>query len=256
MVDDPRKSASGLAVKPSAICADGGRMRLVPRASQFRRRVALLSIAGMAALVTLAPTVGSAFTGTPSAVELIRKIRAVYSKQPAARWVLTGDIVYCLDYPEGWTYAPHAGCQIPARVTEDDQLSDGHVVRAVGVVTAPSKPTLRYVISSHGWYLSAVGAKCWASFRLPFASPLYISYPFPGQTVSILSATKSEIVIQALTPKFGYRELDYMDAKTLLEPRTVIFAAANHRTYRYTYTSLPAQPPPSLATPTCTGSGG
>jgi hypothetical protein len=209
-----------------------------------------------AVLVALAPAVGGAFTGTPSAVKLISKIRAVYSRLPAASWVLTGDIVYCLDYPEGWTYAPHAGCQIPARVTEDDQLSNGHVVRAVGVVAAPSQPTLRYVISTHGWYLAPVGAKCWASYRLPYVSPLYISYPVPGQTVSILSATKSKIVIQALTPKLAYRELDYVDAKTSLEPKTVIFAVTNHKTYSYIYTSLRAQAPPSLATPTCASSGG
>jgi hypothetical protein len=231
-------------------------MRVVPRSWRFRRRVALLSIAGMAALIALAPAVGGAFTGTRAAVKLISKIRAVYSKVPAASWVLTGDIVYCLDYPEGWTYAPHAGCKIPARVTEDDQLSNGHVVRAVGVVTAPSQPTLRYVISARGWYLAPVGAKCWASFRLRFVPALYISYPFPGQTVSILSNTKSEIVIQALTPKFAYRELDYVDAKTLLEPKTVIFAVTNHKTYSYTYTALRAQAPPSLATPTCAPSGG
>ena len=218
------------------------------------RVVAALALS--AALVALAPAVGTAFTDTPAAVKLISKIRAVYSKLPAASWVLTGDIVYCLDYPEGWTYAPHAGCQIPARVTEDDQLSNGHVVRAVGVVTASSQPTLRYVISAHGWYLAPVGAKCWASFRLAFVPALYISYPFPGQTVSILSTTKSEIVIQALTPKFAYRELDYVNAKTLLEPKTVIFAVTNHKTYSYTYTALRAQAPPSLATPTCTSSAG
>jgi len=209
-----------------------------------------------AALVALAPAVGGAFTGTHAALKLISEQRAVYSKLPAASWVLTGDIVYCLAYPEGWTYAPYAGCTVPARVTEDDQLSNGHVVRAVGVVTAPSQPTLRYVISPHGWYLAADGAKCWASFRLPYVSPLYISYPFPGETVSILSATKSEIVIQALTPKFGYRELDYVDAKTLLEPRIVVVAVTKHKTYSYTYTSLRAQAPPSLATPTCAGNGG
>jgi|HubBroStandDraft_6_1064221.scaffolds.fasta_scaffold500226_2 hypothetical protein len=221
-----------------------------------RTRRLVAALGASAVLAALAPAIGGAFTGTPAAVKLISMIRAVYSRMPAASWVLTGDIVYCLDYPEGWTYAPHAGCQIPARVTEDDQLSTGHVVRAVGVVTAPSQPTLRYVISPHGWYLAAVGAKCWASFRLPYVSPLYISYPFPGQRVSILSATKSEIVIQALTPRFGLRELDYVDAKTLLEPRTVTFAVTKQKTYSYTYTSLPAKAPPSLATPACAGNAG
>ena len=52
-------------------------------------------------------------------------------------------------------------------------------------------------------------------------SPLYVSFPFPEETLSILSTTKSEIVIQALTPKFDYQELDYIDAKTYVEPHEV-----------------------------------
>ena len=118
-----------------------------------------------------------------------------------------------------------------------------------------SLPTLRYVVSTHGWYLAPVGAKCWESFHLRFVNPVYISYPFPEETVSILSGTSSQVVIQALAPEEHLRELDYIDAKSLLTPKTVDFVTTMGKTYRYTYTSLRAHAPPPLATPTCAGNG-
>jgi hypothetical protein len=195
-----------------------------------------------------------AFTGTKAALRLVAEMRVAYSKLPAVSWVLTGDVVYCPTYPEGWTFAPQPGCELDARVSEQDQLSNGHVVFAVGTVTAPSRPTFRYVVDRHGWYRAAAGATCWKSSQLPYTTPLFVSYPLPGQTLSILSTTKNEIVSQALTPKFGYRELDYIDPKTHLEPHEVLVTTISHKTYRVSYDyTFPAAPPSSVATPTCSG---
>jgi hypothetical protein len=205
-------------------------------------------------LVMLLPGVGVAFTGTPAALTVVRHQRAAYSRLPAVSWVLTGDVVYCPAYPEGWTFAPQAACHLDARVSEQDVLSGGRVVRLEGSVSAPSQPTLRYVVSARGWYRAAAGATCWQRYPVPFVAALFVSYPFPGQTVSIVSTSKSKIVSQALTPKFGLRELDYIDPKTYLEPREVVYTTAAQKTYRVAYTfSFPAAAAPSIATPTCAG---
>jgi hypothetical protein len=203
-------------------------------------------------LVVLLPGVGVAFTGTPAAIAVVRAQRVAYSRLPAVGWVLAGDVVYCPDYAEGWTFAPHAGCQLDARVSEQDVLSGGRVVRLEGTVSAPSRPTVRYVVSVAGWYRAAVGATCWQSYPQPYVDPLFVSYPFPGQTVSILSTSKAEIVSQALTPKYGLRELDYIDPKTYLEPREVVYTTVGRKTYRVAYTfTFPAAAARSIATPNC-----
>lgn len=204
------------------------------------------------AVLALLPGVGVAFTGTPAAIAVVRAQRAAYSKLPAVGWVLTGDVVYCTDYPEGWTFAPHAGCQLDARVTEQDVLSGGRVVRLEGTVSAPSRPALRYVVSAAGWYRAAVGATCWQRYAVPFVKALEVSYPFPGQTLSIISTSRTEIVSQALTPKYGLRELDYIDPKTYLEPREVVYTTVGRNTYRVAYAfTFPAVAARSIATPLC-----
>src|ERR1700722_6682636 len=105
-----------------------------------RRLTAALVLCGAVAM--LVPVVASAFTGTRAAVGLVNEMYAAYRKVPAVSEVLTGDVVYCPAYPEGWTFAPYAGCTTDARVSEEDQLSNGHVVGIIGLVGAPSRPTL------------------------------------------------------------------------------------------------------------------
>jgi hypothetical protein len=224
---------------------------------RVRRFAAAVLLCG--ALAVAVPAAAGAFTGTKAAVRLVAQMRAAYSKLPAVSWVLTGDVVYCPAYPEGWTFAPRSGCEVHARVSEQDQLSNGNVVFAVGTVTAPSQPTFRYVVDRSGWYRAAGAAKCWKSFARPYTTSQFVSYPLPGQTLSIVSTTKNQIVNQALTPPFGspktgYRELDYIDPRTYLEPHEVLFTTVSHKTYgiSYDYTFPPA-PPSQVATPTCSG---
>jgi hypothetical protein len=150
--------------------------------------MAVLCLTGL-----LAPSAGAGFTGTPAAVKLVRELRAAYKTIGATGYVLTGDVVYCPSVAEGWTFAPQPGCRTPARVSEVDDLVNGRVIRAVGHVTAPSRPMLRYVVSSLGWFQAPVGAPCWRSFGLPFVAAQFVSYPFPGQRLSIIRRTRSEI---------------------------------------------------------------
>ena len=100
----------------------------------------------------------------------------------------------------------------------------------------------RYAVSSNGWFQAAVGAACWRSFPLPFTAAQFVSYPYPGQHLSILSRTHAQIVIQAITPKFGYRELDNVDARTDFEEREVVYTQTAHATYRVAYRIARATP--------------
>lgn len=215
----------------------------------------LSALACAAVAGALAPAVAAGFTGTPAALRLVAKMRAAYAKLPGVSWVATGDVVYCPQLPEGWTEAPFAGCTVRARVSEEDQLIHGRVLRAVGTVSAPSRrnlPTLHYRLSADGWYERAAGARCWRRADLPFVAALWVSYPFPGQTLSIVEQTRSRVVIQALTPKFGLREFDYVNPATGLEPRSIAFTHTAHHTFEVseTETSLTA-PPPTGATIVC-----
>jgi hypothetical protein len=199
----------------------------------------------------LAPSAGAGFSGTRAAVKLVREMRAAYENIGAVRYGLTGDVVYCPSVSEGWTFAPQPGCGAPARVSEVDDLTNGRVVGAVGRVSAPLRPTLRYVFSAHGWFQADAGATCWRSFGLPFVAAQFVSYPFPGQRLSIVRQTRSEIVIQALTSKFGYRELDYVDPKTDFEYREVLFSRTARKTYKVVYQLARAAPITLPTTPAC-----
>jgi hypothetical protein len=48
----------------------------------------------------------------------------------------------------GWTYAPMPGCHVPAKVTEEYDLSGGRVERIIGQVTAPHHASLSHVVDS------------------------------------------------------------------------------------------------------------
>jgi hypothetical protein len=208
--------------------------------------MATLCLAGL-----LAPSAGAGFTGTPASVKLVREMRAAYKTIGATGYVLTGGVVYCPSAAEGWTFAPQPGCTGPARVSEVDDLVNGRVVRAVGHVSSPSRPTLRYVVSSLGWFQAAAGAPCWRSFGLPFVAAQFVSYPFPGQRLSIIRRTRGEIVIQAITSRSGYRELDYVNPRTDFEYREVLFTHTAHKTYRVVYRIHRAAASPAPATPAC-----
>jgi hypothetical protein len=198
-----------------------------------------------------APASG-AFTGTPDALRLVRQMRAAYRKVRAVHDALTGDVVYCPSVPEGWTYAPQTGCTVRARVSEEDDLVKGRVIRVFGSVRSRSRPTLRYVASAQGWFQAAVGAACWTSFGLPFVAGFFVSYPFPGERLAISRKSKREIVLAATTSRFGYRELDYVNLRTHLQSRNVLFTHTRHKTYRVgiAISSLP-QPSAAVATPAC-----
>jgi hypothetical protein len=214
---------------------------------------ALLSVLGAVALVAVGATsADAAFTGPPAALKLVREMRAAYSRVKAVEDVWTGALVYCPAFAEGWTYAPQPGCRSRARVSEEDDLANGHVVRAVGLVTAPGRPSLRYVVSNQGWFQASVGATCWKFFHLPFVAPLWISYPFADERLSIVGRGASAIVMQATATASGYRELDYVNPRTHLLPREVQFTTAHAKTYRVTiHSSVLAQATAPVETPVC-----
>ena len=87
---------------------------------------------------------------------------------------------------------------------------------------------------------------------MPWISIPWVNYLYPGQSVRIVTKTAKEIVIQAPAPTFGFREVDYVNPRTHLQYRSILYQRMNHETYRadYAYKVL-RHDPPALATPGC-----
>jgi hypothetical protein len=212
------------------------------------------SLACSAVLVQLlVATAAWAFTATPAANRVIAAERADARQLPAVRVERTGAIVYCTALPEGWTYAPQPGCHTPARVIETDDLYRGRVERMIGHVTAAHRPALTYVVDSSGWYRSTAGSGCWALELRTFRRAPLIGYPLPATHVSILSSTSRRTVIEAISRRFAYKELDYVNPKTFFDYRDVEITDANKKAYRVYDNSIPlrARIPRPSTTPRC-----
>ena len=110
--------------------------------------------------------------------------------------------------------APIAGCREHARVTEEIDLFRGRVVRYVGEVRARSQASIRSVGSPRGWFQLDQGLDCWLQFPMPFVNQTLVGYPFPGERVTIISQSRTQVVIGAVAPRFQYRELDYVNPAT------------------------------------------
>jgi hypothetical protein len=194
-----------------------------------------------------------AFTGTPAALTLVHRLQAAAARFPAVRIVPTGYIVYCQEIPLGWINVPVSGCREHARVTEEVDLSHGHVVRFVGVVKARSQSSLRSVASSRGWFQLDEGLDCWLQFPMPFVKQDLIGFPFPGERIRIVSETPAVVVIGAVAPRFRYRELDYVNPATDLIYRVDEFNSFGNRTYHETdhLTYLLRQARTPSTTPVC-----
>jgi hypothetical protein len=215
----------------------------------------LRALAAAVAWMVLVPHVAAAFTGTPAALKLVRQERAAYTSFRAVRNVRTGAVVYCPFVPEGWAYGPAPHCQTPARVVEEYDLSHGRVVRVVGEVTARGLPTLRYVLSKRGWYLTAAGLDCWASSDLAFVNPVLVEFPYPKEHLTITKRTQSTIVLEGFSARGSYREIDYIARKSLLNYRTIEISSFRHKTYRLVdHLSVLHKPSGAIKTPVC-GSG-
>jgi hypothetical protein len=194
-----------------------------------------------------------AFTGTPAALRLVNRVRAQTARFPAARLAATGSVVYCPQIAQGWLEVPVAGCREPAKVTESFDLAGGRVVRVVTDVTARSQSAIRSVASPGGWFQRDEGLDCWFSFPLRFVKPLFVDYPFPGERLRIVAATRTVSVIGAVAPRYGYRELDYVNPASDLIYRADEFNSFGHKTYheidRLSY--LPRRSPIAPTTPVC-----
>jgi hypothetical protein len=201
----------------------------------------------------VAAAIAHSFTATHSAARVIAKMRAEARTLTAIRARRTGAVVYCPSVPEGWTYAPQAGCRVHAQVSEEYDLSNGHIERIIGQVTAPAKPTLRYVVDSSGWYRSAAGSRCWTLELRGFFAALLIDYALPNERVSILSRTPTRIVIQAVSRPDAYTELNYVNPTTFFDYRDVDISNSEHRTFRVYDRNVPlsAQTPRPSTTPMC-----
>jgi hypothetical protein len=172
-----------------------------------------------------------AFTGTPAALRLVNRVRAQTARFPAARLAASGSVVYCQQIAQGWLVVPVAGCREPAKVTESFDLAGGRVVRVVTDVTARSQSSIRAVASPAGWFQLDEGLDCWFSFPLRFVKTLFVDYPVPGERLRIVAATGSVIVISAAAPRYGYRELDYVNPASDLIYRADEFNSFGHKTY-------------------------
>lgn len=194
-----------------------------------------------------------AFTGTSAAVRLVNRVRAQTARFPAVRLAAAGSVVYCQQIAQGWLEVPVAGCREPARVTESFDLAGGRVLRVVTHVTARSQSAIRSVASPAGWFQRDDGLDCWFSFPLRFVKPLFVDYPFPGERLRIVAATGTVLVISAVAPRYGYRELDYVNPASDLIYRADEFNSFGHRTYheidRLTY--LFRRPRVTPTTPVC-----
>jgi hypothetical protein len=216
-----------------------------------RRQYGLVGAVVVAQLVAAA--VAQSFAATRSAASVIGRMRAEARTLKAVRTQRTGALVYCPSVPEGWAYAPQAGCRLRARVSEEDDLSNGHVVRLVGHVTARGKPSLTYVVGPSGWYQSASGSGCWTLELRVFVAGLLVDYPLPDQRVSILNRTPARIVIEAISRPDAYKLLDYVNPRTFFDYRDVEIGYSGHRAFRVydRNTPLRTQTPRPSTTPIC-----
>jgi hypothetical protein len=165
----------------------------------------------------------------------------------------TGSVVYCQEIAQGWLDLPVAGCREPARVKESFDLAGGRVVRVVTDVTARSQSSIRSVASPGGWFQRDEGLDCWFSFPLRFVKPLLVDFPFPGERLRIVAATRTVVVLGATAPRYRYRELDYVNPASDLIYRADEFNSLGRTTYheidRLTY--LFQRPRVTPTTPVC-----
>lgn len=217
----------------------------------WRRRYWLACSAVLVQL--LVATAAWAFTATPAANRVIDAERADARQLPAVRVARTGAIVYCTSVPEGWTYAPQPGCHTPAHVTEKDDMYRGRIERIIGHVTAAHRPSLTYVVDSSGWYRSTAASGCWTLELQLFRRAPLIGYPLPATRVSILSSTDRRIIIEAVSHRFAYKELDYVNPKTSFDYRDIEITYANKKAYRVYDSSvrLRTRIPRPSTTPQC-----
>ena len=219
-----------------------------------RKAAALLGVATCVAGIGLAwGARAEAFTATPAALTLVRRLEAQITRCPAVRIVPTGYVVYCPEIPLGWINVPVPGCREHARVAEEIDLSHGQVVRLVAEVETRSQGSIRSVASPRGWFQLDQGLDCWLQFPGPFVKASLVGFPLPGERVRVVSQTRTVVVIGAVAPRFRYRELDYVNPATDLIYRVDQFNSFGHRTYRETdhLTYLLRQPRPPATTPVC-----
>jgi hypothetical protein len=205
---------------------------------------------GASALALAAAT--AAFTGTPAALKLVHRMRAAYQKLPAVENVRTGQVFYCPAASEGWGYAPRRHCNVRARVHEEYDLSNGRIVRVIGQVRAHGLPTLRYVDSKRGWYRIAAGQSCWQRANLPFVNPLLVDFPFAGERLAVTQRTRTRTILQGVSARGGYREIDYIANKTFFEYRSVEITRVPHAVHRLIdHLRVQSRPTGAIPTPTC-----
>lgn len=173
-----------------------------------------------------------ALTGTPAALRMVARIRAQTARFPAVRLVATGSVVYCQQIPLGWLAVPVAGCREPATVTEAFDLAGGRIMRVVTDVTARAQSSIRSVASPAGWFQLDEGLDCWFAFPMRFVKPLLVDFPFPGERLMIVAATRTVVVLGATAARYRYRELDYVNPDTDLIYRADEFNSFGHATYR------------------------
>lgn len=209
--------------------------------------------AGVAGIGLVSASSSEAFTGTPAALRLVSVLRAQTARFPAVRVVPTGYVVYCPQIPLGWINVPLGGCREHARVTEVIDLSRGRTIRFVSQVRARSQGSIQSVASSRGWFQRDQGLDCWLQSRLPFFKQSFVGFPYPGERIRIVASTRTVVVIGAAAPRFGYRELDYVNPATELIYRVDQFNSIGHKTYRETdhLRYLFRQPPTPPTTPVC-----
>ena len=186
-----------------------------------------------------AAAAADAFTATPATGDVIGKMRAEARTLAAVRVRRTGAVVYCPHGPEGWTYAPEAGCSLRATVSEEDDLSRGRVTRIIGRVTAPGRPALTYVVDASGWYRSAGGSRCWTLELTGFTAAPLIDYPLPAEHVVVLSKTRRRIVLRADSRPDAYEELDFVNPVTFFSYRSIEITRARGKSYRINDTATP-----------------
>jgi hypothetical protein len=173
-----------------------------------------------------------AFTGTPAALRVVRRVQAVQARFPAVRDVPTGWVAYCQESPLGWIPVPLFGCRENAHVIEEIDMVRGRPTRVFGQVKARSQPTIRYMGSSRGWFQLDEGLDCWFDSSTPFVTQSFASFPIPGERIRIVSATATSIVIGATAPRFQYHELDYVNPTTGLIYRIDSFNSLGRKSYR------------------------
>lgn len=194
-----------------------------------------------------------AFTATPAATSVIRQMRSAATQWTAVYVRRSGALVYCPAVPEGWTYAPQSGCRIPATVTEEYDLADGHIERVIGHVVASRKARFEYVVDSSGWYRTTVGSGCWTLKLRGFVAPLLVDYPLPNEQVAIASRTSTRILLTAFSRRDAYEEVSAVNPKTFFDYRDIEISYAGQNAYLVSDKSrrLHAQAPRPSTTPTC-----